>query len=534
MAKVKKEGYKLPNPLVYRLNNPNYTIYHRAALGGLASTMMAWGENQPEGITAKVDRDEVTLSWDGKEILDQEFLRKLIESSFRLTDDKIIDLPGQRLDIARDDLRLAVHNGLRSVFLQHTQTYKAQGVEKIELKIDNDTSLFLTYQKITEYAHKNEKKIDFLKSETVPTFSTMAQWMIPGVIAGAENIQRPTEEILLLMFLIVSCPIFQVNSQLPKIRAKSVKERKEMKIQSCMIVPNVVDLIAFVKAIAFINAQTRNLSGFSNNYLNRVVGGAEEAGIRFLLDLEAEDLLKVERRSVDDCVVVAMGKVAWVSSQMSRSHIAKVRGDYEEINVFSAARQYLGMSKVIKLKSGDSLVIPASPVPELIAANLANNRHWCSDFISLVSEKKDFQQMLFAKGGLQKMKNEIKDEEDKLIIDVFHDAWNNIMGEFWERSQKGEFIFDVKVENEKEKMRNAILRAKTSDALASWFLRFCADASKQAPVKTLQSSGEQARKFIFNSRNFERFKNLCLFALVSYASKRGENKNQNPQNGGNQ
>ncbi len=65
MAKQIKSEYKLPNPLVYRLSNPNYTIYHRAALGGLASTIKAWGDNQPQEITARVERDEVVLSWDG-------------------------------------------------------------------------------------------------------------------------------------------------------------------------------------------------------------------------------------------------------------------------------------------------------------------------------------------------------------------------------------------------------------------------------------------------------------------------------------
>jgi hypothetical protein len=67
-------------------------------------------------------------------------------------------------------------------------------------------------------------------------------------------------------------------------------------------------------------------------------------------------------------------------------------------------------------------------------------------------------------------------------------------------------------------MRNAILRAKTSDALAGWFLRFCADATRGGSLGALREDGMRLRKFIFNPRNFDRFQNLCLFALVSYAS----------------
>ena len=49
--------------LVFRLSNPGYTIYHRAALGGLAATIRAWGENPPPGITASYDRDTARLAW---------------------------------------------------------------------------------------------------------------------------------------------------------------------------------------------------------------------------------------------------------------------------------------------------------------------------------------------------------------------------------------------------------------------------------------------------------------------------------------
>ncbi len=65
-------------------------------------------------------------------------------------------------------------------------------------------------------------------------------------------------------------------------------------------------------------------------------------------------------------------------------------------------------------------------------------------------------------------------------------------------------------------MRNAILRAKTADDLAGWFLRFCADATKGGSLAAMREERERIRKFIFNPRNVDRFQNLCLFALVSY------------------
>ena len=84
----------------------------------------------------------------------------------------------------------------------------------------------------------------------------------------------------------------------------------------------------------------------------------------FTLDIMSE-------RSVNGCLAVAMGKVAWDKNQINRSVIAKLKGDYPEMGVFRAANTYLGHSRVIKSKKGEGYAIPTSPVPELVAANLA-------------------------------------------------------------------------------------------------------------------------------------------------------------------
>lgn len=104
--------------LTYRLTNPGYTIYHRAALGGLAATIRTWGKNAPEGIEAEFTRDTARLTW-SDEITDQEALRRILNASFKLTKEKLIDLPGQGIGVGQDGLRLAVHNGICGTFLQH-------------------------------------------------------------------------------------------------------------------------------------------------------------------------------------------------------------------------------------------------------------------------------------------------------------------------------------------------------------------------------------------------------------------------------
>ena len=65
-------------------------------------------------------------------------------------------------------------------------------------------------------------------------------------------------------------------------------------------------------------------------------------------------------------------------------------------------------------------------------------------------------------------------------------------------------------------MRNAILRTKTADALAGGSYVSAPMQREAGRLGALREDGIRIRKFIFNPRNFDRFQNLCLFALVSY------------------
>jgi CRISPR-associated protein Cas8a1/Csx13 len=507
--------------LIYRLSNPGYTIYHRAALGGLAATIRAWGGSKPPGITATLERDQVRLAW-GDELADQEALRRIIKASFKLTGEKLIDLPGQGIRADQDDLRLAIHNGIVGTFLQHNKMRPGEkGSRKIELRFDGaDSGEIFTYKAVDNYAHQKAQKTGLLAEKrkgSLPATAAIPQWIMPGATGGAGALEGSAEEVFLLMFLMVGCSIFLL-------RPRNYKD----KAQSCLVVPDVVDLTAFARDLHRMASAGAEFKRFSHTYLGRVVGGAEEAALRFLIDLNADDIQR--ERSVSGCAVVAMGKVAWDANQINRSLIAKVKVDYPEINVFREAYGNLGQARTIKLKDGQSYAVPASPIPELVAANLAAERHWCANFRELVSEKKDFERMSFFKGGLQAMKQAIKDADDQAIIRAFHDAWRLTMSNIYARAKR-EKLKDPEglIQVEREKIRNAILRAKNAELLSGWFLRFCAECTKEGgKLKTMQEEGERIRLFIFNPRNVDRFQNLCLFALVSYAGKdKTETKGEN-------
>jgi CRISPR-associated protein Cas8a1/Csx13 len=509
-------------PLTYRLSDPNYTIYHRAALGGLAATIKAWGKSPPDGILPKLEQDSVTIEKIG-DLTDQEALKRILAASFKLTEDKLIDLPGQFIGEGADDLRISIHEVLCLTFLQHNKMRPGEKeARKFSLRLaDSEENHFLSYKAINSFAHQKAQGtglLDDIKQKSanngeLPDMATIPQSMIPGAMTGKKSLQATVKEVILLLFLMVGCITFLL-------RPRTYKE----KAQACIVVPDIIDLKRFARMIEIINERSQNFKGFTNNYLGRVVGGAEEAALSFLLDMEAQEV--ESDRSIKGCQAIAMGKVAWDKNQINRSISVKVGGDYDELSVFRAAKQYLGKSKFIKMKDGKSFSVPETSIPELIAANLAANRHWCGHFKELLAEKQDFRNLLFRKGGLHKVANAIKNKEDIAIIRAFHKAWEMTMGQMGERARDNNLDFGRLVEVRQEKIRNEILRLKTSDAVANWFLKFCADATKGGSLAPIREDAELIRDFIFNRRNFDRLQNLLLFALVSYES----NKNNKETN----
>lgn len=497
----------------YRLADPNYTIYHRAALGGLAATITAWRDSPPDGIEAKVERDRVLLK-SSETITDKEAVKRILEASFRLTDEKLIDLPGQFIDANSEDLKIAVHEGLYLTFLQHNKMRPGKGFRKFELKrIDDESGDFLSYKTIDVYAHQKAQKTNLLEAsqpnDQLPATAMIRQFAVPGAVALLE---AKSEEVLLLNFLAVACPIFLLR---PKVYQPDIA-------LACVVVPDVIDLQKFIRALQRVMRSSGELQRFGNRYLERVVGGAEEAALRFLIDLDIDRI--ADKPGISGCQAVVMGKVPWDVNQKNRSMTVRVTGDYAEIGIFRAANTYLGSSKFIKNKKGETFAINTSAIPELVAANLAAERHWCNQFKILVQTKDDFNRMNFSREGLIRMKQAIKDIDDQVIIRAFHKAWEMTMGQLGERAREQNLDFERLVEVRREKIRNEILRSKTPDALAGWFLRFCADATKGASLKPFQEEMDRLRIFMFNPRNFDRFQNLLLFALVSYSS-----PNQNTQ-----
>jgi len=513
-ARSTKATYELPDPhLIYRLSDPGYTVYHRAALGGLAATVRAWQDEDndvdpPAGIAATLTSDSVELSWTNG-LPTNEVLRRIVAASFRRTDEGLIELAGHNIREDQRGLRLAVHDGVMKTFLQSKDSRKAEKIGKpftIHSPDDDAPQVFM-YQPVNSYFHQSaDEKIKVLIKDGVARVELM-QWIIPGAQKGARALEASPQDAFLLLFLMVASATFLIRPRDPR-----------KNTHSCIVIPDVSDLRAFAKSLHSIAAVGRGTEGLTDSYVGHVVGGAEEAALRFLIDLKAFDVAR--ERGVKGCLAITMTKVAWDKKQFNRSMIARLRETYPELSIFLAANQYLGERRTSKNRKDQTQVWLSSYVPALVAANLAGEpkRHWCANFRTLVHNNEDFTRMCIRKvrEGLQMVNKEVKDADDRLIIDIFHKAWNLSMGVMGERANREGFSANDLFSDRRERMRNEILRAKSTEQLAGWFLRFCTSAARRSPIPSLKHENERVRRFIFDRHNFDRFQNLCLFALLTY------------------
>ena len=193
------------------------------------------------------------------------------------------------------------------------------------LKIEGEeTSEPVTYKAINSYAHQKAQGTGLLdevkkgKGERgkFPDIATIPQSVVPGAMSGKKALQAKADEAILLLYLMVGCVVFLL-------RPRTYKE----KAQACIVVPDVTDLLDFADSMQSLAISSQNIQRFSHTYLGRIVGGAEEAALCFLIDIKADDIAATP--GVSGCQAIAMGKVAWDKNQINRSISVKMSRNYQ-------------------------------------------------------------------------------------------------------------------------------------------------------------------------------------------------------------
>jgi len=240
-----------------------------------------------------------------------------------------------------------------------------------------------------------------------------------------------------------------------------------------------------------------------------------------MIDLKAEDDL--DSLGITGCTVLTMGTATWSRQQQSRTALQSYEGiSGKNLELFDLVCRCLPNRIVVtsnKKKQADdgerSFFVATSLSRGLIAENIATNKGWFLGFHSLMQSKQLAKIVSFERGGLKNMAESIPwpNETDKQFVEAVHDAIRSRYGALASRAKEsGETI---RFDREYERMRTGLMRAKNSETLRAELSDFFARGGSN---KTLRQHWKDLLP-LFSGADWQRARDLALFALASYAGK---------------
>jgi CRISPR-associated protein Cas8a1/Csx13 len=252
-----------------------------------------------------------------------------------------------------------------------------------------------------------------------------------------------------------------------------------------------------------------------------------DAGLNALLTLRTASRLIKSEMEVEGCTILTMGTLVWSPLQKSRTGIYTIENiDEKTLRLFEIFWNSLKNKKQIKeqdkgKKTNHSYYLAVYPslTRGLFAGNIAAGKDWFFGFSNLMSSKDLAAKIRFEKGGLtEMMKNkEIwSDENSRLFVEAVHIAIRNrygaLAGHAESRGEKPRF------DREFEKMRSSLMRAKNQQTLRQEI----ADIFARGGInKSLQQKWNELLP-VFIGQDWQKTRDLALFALASYAGKGAE------------
>lgn len=498
--------------IVFDLFDHQNTIYHRTAMGGLASTIAAWRGNQPKGIKASFDMSQIVIDYD--DIYFEEEAKKKAESSskkravkvssnnvleavidcilkasFKVTEEGFIDIVGHRIPSNDLDTKIAIHNCISISFLQHGKkrplNKSLPGKIMIE-GLDDDKYGFYSYKPVLNYNLQKDFKIN-------SNFDTVGQDCIPGVYEGAFcHFQASWKDLFLLRYVIAGSFLYSVDRN------------------CCIVFSAVNDLEKFVKFVYCLNCQNVKFSKNECSVSDAILS------IDLVEHLGGSSIFA--RDCIDELYVLEMGKVAWLGKeQKNRKAIIDTDLEFDNLALYKQARTMLRKElRLSSVKSEGYYVLCLDTFCSFLAKNIVEKRHWAFRLNKYCSEK--IGKMLnfdllrqFKRKEINKMINLIEDKTDKLFIEVCQKLLERHYAE-WYSSGKSPKTIDSKI----DAIRCKINGFKTTEQYRKWFIhRFCS-VSNGYSIDIIEKNKQELWTFISDKKNFDRCRDLTVFAMISY------------------
>lgn len=492
--------------LEFDLGNPSYTLLHRAGLAGLWMTLKQLSKEKaipPEKLKWELNNHQVYLSWQN---YDLEVLNWLLQQSFQLTDG-LISLRGLDSKTMGIQSQVIVHQGILGTFLQHTSTHKALGTETKSFQIEEDKPpLIVTYKSLSSYVHQEfAKNLCDKQGKLQKKPITVAGWLNPGAVvrhvafSSSTRFEETPEQALILLFAPIACYYFLLRSKL-----------RDKRAQYALIIPEVTDLEKYA-------AYRQNPHLREASYKDFFASGLGDAGLRFLTEETTAEI--AQTFGLERCQVLTLGTVAWASQQKTRTDLYMVEVQTKACENYKISCNWFSDYVVA---GQDGSFISSSFARELIAENLAKNQPWYAGFADKVNSNELFEKLTYERGGLFKMIKKAKyDEQDKLFVQICHEAIKFTYGKIYQNKKRGEDL-NSKFDRATIKMRAGLSRCKSADSFREYITDFWSRAGR---LPTLQAHWPEMMELITDKQSWKKARDLALLALASY-KKDETNKNE--------
>jgi CRISPR-associated protein Cas8a1/Csx13 len=500
--------------ITIRLFDPGMNHLHRVGLAGLYMSLKYFDrDGRTFGkLKWKAGSDFVSFSCDDGATT--ESFQQFFQESFRISKYGLIDLAGHRDHPMGDIVRVFISESIRKTYLQlNKQNMIPKGTSNKTISYNlEDQNVLLTYKPFSKpYAHCKGNELILTKKGQLKTVCTVKNWLYPGAavrhsgMAGTE-IEETPEKLLSLLFAPMATLYYRVSH-------RGLDGKRDKRKSTAILLPHIVDLKKFHRCFTrYLAAPFKRLSA----------DGLGDAALSALIDLKADDDL--DSLGITGCTVLTMGTATWSKQQQSRTALQSYEGiSSKNLELFDLVCRCLPNKVVVmeakkKKKAPDqepTFFVATSLSRGLVAENIATNRDWFSGFYTLMQSKQQAKLISFERGGLKSMAESIPwpFETDKQFVEAVHDAIRSRYGALASRAKaSGETI---QFAREYERMRTGLMRAKNLETLRAELSDFFARGGSN---KTLRQHWKDLLP-LFSGEDWQRARDLALFALASYAGK---------------
>lgn len=497
------------------LFDPGMTYMHRVGLAGLYMTIARMQSvsirNAPDVSECILEKDSVTLKWQGD---DRNFFDSLFKASFGI-EKGIISFAAHHGQNIGDIEKNQINNCILTSFLQHGGTRKlSQTKETLSFMID-DKNVEMEMKLVEEYNNRDAAKCLFTEKGKLKDESPeLVGWIYPGAAVrhqahqDATKMFAKTEHFICLLYAAVASLYY-------KLKHYDKNGSFDEKMGTAIVFPFIEDLKEYSRCYTeYLNKKVEDL------YADSLC----DAGLQALITLRAALRLKKSDMEVDGCTVLTMGTLGWSKQQKSRTGIFTIENvDERMLTLFEIVWSSLKNKKQVQeQKKGKKvtgkyyLSVYPSLSRGLFAGNIAAGKDWFLGFSGLMCSRELAAKISFEKGGLtEMMKNkEIwSDENNRFFVEAVHIAIRNRYGALaGQASSRGE---KPRFDREFTKMRTSLMRAKNQPTLRQEI----ADIFARGGInKSLQQKWNELLP-LFISGDWQKTRDLALFALASYAGK---------------